>query len=82
MSNLSISEARNRLGDLVSEASFKGERTAIYRHGKPAAVLVPVEDAQLLADLEDHIDLAAARKAMKEAGPNIPWEKVKKDLGL
>jgi Protein of unknown function (DUF3018) len=31
---------------------------------------------------EDKEDLAAVRKAMKEPGPNIPWEKVKKDLGL
>jgi len=31
---------------------------------------------------EDKEDLAAVRKALKEPGPNIPWEKVKKDLGL
>jgi len=27
-------------------------------------------------------DIRLARKAMKEEGPNIPWKKVKKDLGL
>jgi Protein of unknown function (DUF3018) len=31
---------------------------------------------------EDKEDLAAVRKALKEPGPSIPWEKVKKDLGL
>lgn len=80
--NINITEARSKLGILVNEALFKGERTAICRNGKPAAVLVPVEDAALLAQLEDRIDLAAARKAMKEGGPDIPWEEVKKDFGL
>lgn len=31
---------------------------------------------------EDKTDVRLARKAMKEKGPNIPWQKVKKDLGL
>jgi hypothetical protein len=35
-----------------------------------------------LERLEDEIDLKAARKAMKEGGPTIPWEQVKKELGL
>jgi hypothetical protein len=40
-----------------------------------------VEDLELLQQLEDRIDLEAARKALKEPG-RIPWAKVKKDLGL
>lgn len=82
MNTLTISEARLRLGDLVSKASFKGERITINRHGKAAAVLVSTQDAELLEQLEDRLDLAAARKAMKEGGPSIPWEKAKKDFGL
>lgn len=82
MTKLSITEARSKLGALVNEASYKGERIAIHRNGKPAAVLVSVEDAALLAKLEDHIDLAASRRAMKEGGPDIPWEEIKKDFGL
>ena len=81
MNGVTVTEARSTLGELVSEASFKGTRTIIRRHDKPVAVLMPVEDAQLLADLEDRIDLAAARKAMKEPGL-IPWEEAKKDFGL
>lgn len=81
MTTLSITDARNNLGVLVNKASFKGERIAIQRNGKPAAVLVSVEDAELLAELEDRLDLDAARKAMKEPG-GIHWEKVKEDLGL
>lgn len=82
MTSLSISEARDNLGDLVNRALYTGERFIINRQGKPAAVLVPIEDAALLAQLEDRIDLAASRRAMKEGGPNIPWEEAKKDFGL
>src|SRR5262245_45589274 len=35
-----------------------------------------------LTKAEDEEDAAEIEKAMKEPGPNIPWEKVKKELGL
>jgi PHD/YefM family antitoxin component YafN of YafNO toxin-antitoxin module len=53
----------------------------LERHGKPLAALVPVEDLEFLQELEDRLDLAAIRKALKEPG-RIPWAKIKKDLGL
>ena len=79
---VSITEARNNIGDLVNRASYKGERIAISRKGKLVAVLVSAKDAELLAKLEDRIDVSASRRAMKEGGPDIPWEEIKKDFGL
>jgi len=35
-----------------------------------------------LERLEDKLDLEAALKAMKEKGPSIPWEQIKKELDL
>ena len=81
MTNLSITEARSKLGALVNEASYKGERIAIYRNGKPAAVLVSVEDAQLLSELEDRIDLRAAALALAE-NDFVPLDDLVKELGL
>ena len=47
------------------------------------AALVPVEDLTLIRELEDRIDLEDARKALAEAkGKLIPWETVKRELGL
>ncbi|MDH6116877.1 prevent-host-death family protein [Kitasatospora sp. GAS204A] len=50
-------EARKKLGDLLNAAQFAGQHTAITRHGKTAALLVPVdwyESAQrALAELRD-----------------------------
>ena len=81
MTSLSITEARERLGSLASQALFKGERITIHRHGKPVAALVSAEDAELLEKLEDILDLEEARKALKEPGL-VSWKKVKEDLGL
>jgi hypothetical protein len=43
-----------------------------------------MEDMELLAALEDRMDLDEARKALKEAGRkgSVPWAKVKTELGL
>ena len=49
MHELTISNAtRGALGEAVSRARFAGERTTIYVRGKPAAVLVSLEDAERL----------------------------------
>lgn len=50
MHELTISNAtRGALGEAVARARFAGERTTIFVHGKPAAVLVSLHD---LAQLE------------------------------
>ena len=43
--------------------------------------MVPIEDMKLLMELEDHLDLEAAKEALKEEG-SIPWDRVKAELGL
>jgi prevent-host-death family protein len=73
-------EARQNLTDLVSRVAYGGERIKIRRRNKDMAVLIPVEDAELLEFLEDQEDIKAARKALREGGPSIPWEEAKKQL--
>jgi hypothetical protein len=58
-----------------------GERVLLQRNKKDVAALVSMEDLALLEDLEDRMDRAAIREALKEPG-SIPWEQVKADLGL
>jgi prevent-host-death family protein len=41
-------EARQKLGDLIDRAGFRGERIVITRHGKPIVALVSVEDLDVL----------------------------------
>ncbi len=78
----SASTARTQFADIVSRAEYAGERTIVHRRKKPVAAVVPIEDLKLLERLEDEIDLADARKAMKEKGKSIPWSQVKRELNL
>jgi prevent-host-death family protein len=77
---LTASAARQNFADIVNRAAYGGERIIVHRRKKPIAAVVPIEDLELLERIEDRIDLAEARKRLKE--PTIPWEKIKKDLGL
>ena len=81
MSKVSTVEARDQLSTIINRAAFGKERVVLTRAGKELAAVVPIEDVKLLEDLEDRLDLEAAREALKEEG-TIPWEKVKAELGL
>ncbi len=81
MSKVSTVEARDQLSTIINRAAFGKERVVLTRHGKELAAVVPIEDVRLLEELEDRLDLEAAREALKEEG-TIPWEKVKAELGL
>ena len=55
-------------------------RLSLERRGRDVAALVSLEDLALLNDLEDRIDLEAAREAVEEYG-SVGGEEVKSDLG-
>jgi prevent-host-death family protein len=78
---LTASVARQNFSDILNRAAYRGERVVVHRGKKPVAAVVPIEDLELLEKLEDELDVAAARKALKEPGA-IPWTTVKKKLRL
>ncbi len=80
MSKVTTSLARQRFSEILSKAEFAGERTILHRRKKPVAAVIPIEDLELLERYEDELDARLARKARKEK--TIPWEQLKKDLGL
>jgi antitoxin Phd len=80
MTAMSISEARERLADVID--GVKNEPVVLERYGKPAAVLVSPEYYEALLDaMEESTDVAAFDAALAESNPNIPWDQVKVDLG-
>ena len=66
--NISVVSARNNLADALNRVAYAGERIVLERRGKGVAVLVSMEDLELLEALDDKTDLRAAKKARKEKG--------------
>ncbi len=83
---ISASEARAAFNDVLSRVGYGRERVTITRNGKPAAVLVSVEDLELLERLEDAYwgEVASERiKASRAAGEEpINWDDIKHEYGL
>ena len=64
--SLTVSEARDRLAEVIGQVQFGGERVTISKRGKPVAVVVSVEDAAFLEEMEDRLDLELVREAKAE----------------
>lgn len=82
MKRLNASVAREEFSELLNQVSYLGERIIVHRRGKNVAALVSLEDLQLIQEIEDRLDNAAADAALEEPGESIPWEQVKKDLSI
>ena len=80
--SVTASKARSGFAETLNRVAYGGERVVLKKHGKAVAAVVPMEDYLYLEKLEDEWAMKAIRKARKEKGPNIPWEQVKKELGL
>ncbi len=80
MATMPVSDARDNLAQAVETAQT--EAVILERYGRPAAVLVsPQRYDELMEALDEADDVAAFDAAMAEEGPNLPWDRVKADLG-
>ncbi len=87
MDEMTVTQARARLAEVVDEARVGHHPVFLTRRGRRIAAVIDAEDLdELIAAAEDLADIRAARAAhdeMAETGqPPIPWEQVKTDLGL
>jgi mRNA interferase RelE/StbE len=84
MSITSAKREQDRFPDLTDRVAVDKEWVILVRDGKEVAGLVPIEDLELLDELEKVMDLEEIRSSRKEAQEKgtIPWEKLKEDLGL
>lgn len=82
MKQIPISEARERIAEVVDESLRTGKPVALTKRGKSVAVLVAPDVFEALSrDAEDAFDRAAVALASDE-DDFIPWEEVKDELGL
>jgi prevent-host-death family protein len=87
MSELTVTDARARLADVVDEARVGRGPVFLTRRGRRVAAIIDAgqldELFEAAEDLADIRAAAAARAEMAESGEEpIPWEQVKGDLGL
>jgi prevent-host-death family protein len=82
VTTLNITEIRDNLSEAISRVAYKGERILVRRSGKDVVAIVSVEDLAALEALEDRLDVEAADAALAESDERIPYEKVRRELGL
>ena len=86
VSDMTVSDARARLADVVDAARVGHDPVYLTRRGQRVAAVIDSEDLdRLIAAAEDLADIEAARAAraeIAEGEPAIPWEQVRADLGL
>jgi len=82
MARLTASKAREHFADTINRVAYRGERIVLYRRGKSLVAVVPISDLATLEQLEDRLDLEAAKKALAESDERIPYEHVRRALGL
>ena len=81
MSEMSISNARAEFPAAIANA--KKSPVHILRHGKPVAVLIDQSLYEKMVEaMEELDDIAIFDEAMKVKSKNIPWDSIKKELGL
>jgi prevent-host-death family protein len=81
MTDISISQARADLADTIRRARKNPIR--ITSHGEAQVVLLDASTYEkMLEDLEELEDITAYDEAMGDSSTGIPWDQVKKDLGL
>jgi hypothetical protein len=52
------------------------------RHGKPIAAIIPIEDLTFLEEIEDRMDVEAAKHALAHSDERVPYKRIRKELGL
>jgi antitoxin YefM len=83
-----FTEARAKLSDLLDELEHRHEHVVITRNGRPAAVLVPVDEQEALEEtleiLQDEGILDALGESEKDvkAGRLTSLREVRRELGL
>ena len=82
MTKISTAEARSGFAEVINRASFGKERFVLTRRGKKLVAIIPVEDLELLEEMEDRMDVAAAKASLAESDERVSYRDLRRELGL
>ena len=71
---ISASSVRQNFSKIIDVVRVEGERILVTQHGRPVAAVIDVKDLELLQLLEDRMDVAEARRRMKEPAGKVSLE--------
>ncbi|MEN8218841.1 MAG: hypothetical protein ABFS56_21195 [Pseudomonadota bacterium] len=74
-------DARPILKELLDIAATEKERMTLVYQNKVFLVMVPIEDVDMIEQLEDCLDIQAVKEAHERGDTPIPLEEAKKILG-
>ena len=60
---MALSDVKNHLSEVVDQVEREHDRVVITKHGKPAAVVISVDD---LATLEETLEIAGRPRLMEQ----------------
>ena len=63
--SITLAELRKQLGTTINEVAYGSERVLVSRNGKDVAMIIPMEDAQMLEAYESYLDEQALEEARK-----------------
>jgi antitoxin Phd len=58
------------------------ERFVLTRRGKKVLAIIPVEELELLEELEEQMDVQAAKAALAESDERVSYQDLRHELGL
>jgi antitoxin YefM len=80
-----VREFRSHLADLLDEVADRREHVTITRHGRPSAVVIPIDEYEALEEtaeiLSDDATLAAIRRGLDDlaAGETVELDQVRQE---
>ncbi len=82
MLHITTEDLENNLGAMLDRVNRENEPAVVSRADRVIAVIMPAGDGALYEELEDRLDIEAARLAKEEGGEGITLEEYRRTHGL
>jgi prevent-host-death family protein len=88
MTRVTASKAREAFSDTLNRVAYGKDHVVLHRRGKDLVALIPAEELRVvekvLDAVEARLDLEDAEAALADPRnkKTIPWEEIKRSLGL